>query len=317
MSAGAAGTPRIVLCGCTEIGLEISDHLTECGLPLSHIVTISPEEAARAQVAGYERLDAQAAALGVPLYVAERYSLKSPTDLRFFEEQRFDLLVVGGWQRLIPDAVLRTLRVGGIGCHGSSEFLPQGRGRSPINWSLIEGKHRFIVHSFLMKPGADEGDVIAYSIVDLNAWDDCSTVYHKVTIAFKRMLAEQIPRLAAGTAALVPQSGSPTYYPKRTPADGEIDWSRTVFQLHDFIRALARPYPGAFTWVGDRRVQVWRAQPFDTRLVYPGAVAGEVVERFRSGAFVVNCNSGLLLVTECDYPARRGEVFGPAPSDPR
>jgi methionyl-tRNA formyltransferase len=119
-----------------------------------------------------------------------------------------------------------------------------------------------------------------------------------------------IPKLLENNYTLYQQHGEPTYYPKRTPEDGRIDWSKTVFELYNFIRALTKPYPGAFTYIDERKIMIWKAQPFDTRISYFGKKEGEIVRIFDDGAFVVNCNSGLLLVTEYEGSISDGDILG-------
>lgn len=300
---------KIVMCGCAEVGAEMVDYLVANGISISHFVSITEEQAKKNKVSGYCSFDKIARQYNVPIYYPETYSLKSQQDVAFFKKHQFDLLILGGWQRLIPSDILNTLRFGGIGVHGSSEFLPKGRGRSPINWSLIEGRSRFIIHLFKMKPGADDGDVVNYAIFDINQWDTCKTLYYKYAITVKKMLVDCIRNIGSGKIEIKPQQGTPSYYPKRTPEDGNIDWTKTVFQIHDFIRALTHPYPGAFTFLNGEKIFLWKAQPFDTRITYDGSKEGEVVEVFSSGDFVVNCNSGLLLITEADKVPAKGSVF--------
>ena len=71
-------------------------------------------------------------------------------------------MILGGWQRLVPDKILKTLKYGGLGQHGSSEFLPKFRGRSPLNWSIIMGKRRLIWNLFVMTSGIDDGDIVDF-----------------------------------------------------------------------------------------------------------------------------------------------------------
>jgi methionyl-tRNA formyltransferase len=299
-----------VLCGCLPLGKDITRYLAANGARVDHLVSLSAADAERHSVANYAAYDDLAAELEIPLYLAESYALTGDRDLRFFRDGRFDVLLMGGWQRLFPEAVLKTLAVGGIGIHGSSEFLPVGRGRSPVNWSLIEGKRRFIQQLFLMQTGADDGDVISYDAFDINEWDDCHTLHEKSAIVSKRLMLEILTRLReGGTLPATPQRGEPSYYPKRTPEDGAIDWSRTVFDIYNLVRALTHPFPGAFSYLRGEKAFIWRAQPFDTRITYLGRAYGEVVERFESGEFVVNCHSGLLLVRECTAQPRVGDTF--------
>lgn len=295
------GNGKIVMAGCTQPGYELIRMLLEAGMQFDYFVTISREKAEQMSVSGYADFTPLAAQYGIPVYTAEKYSLKSEADLAFFREQQFDLLVQGGWQRLFPESVLQTLRTGAIGVHGSSEFLPKGRGRSPINWSLIEGKKQFILHFFLIKPGVDDGDVFHYRIFDINEWDDCNTLYNKNVIVSKQVILEYAPRLLRGDYTVMPQEGEPTYYPRRTAEDGLIDWTNNVYGIYNFIRAITRPFPGAFGFANGKKIIIWKAQPFDTRIEFPGAEIGMVVEVFEKGPLLVQCNQGLLLVTDYQY----------------
>lgn len=289
---------RIVMCGCAEIGQNLISALLREGVHFSHFVILSPEQGRSHSVSGYADLRPLAERHGIPVYVPKTYALTDPEDVGFFRAHKFDLLIQGGWQRLFPMAVLETLSIGAVGVHGSSDLLPKGRGRSPLNWSLIEGRKRFLLQLFLMKPGADDGDVFAVEDFDITAFDDIETLYFKVAIATRRLLLRHLPDLLAGRARFRPQVGEPSYYPKRTPEDGRIDWqTMDVYQVYDFVRAQTRPYPGAFAPIGEATLRIWKARPFDTRLDYPGAAYGEVVERF-GDRMVVNCRGGLLLVED-------------------
>lgn len=289
------------MAGCTKPGYELINFMLQSGLKIDYFVTISKEKAEKLQVSGYADFRPLAAQYGIPVYEAEKYSLKSERDIAFFKEQQFDLLVQGGWQRLFPDAVLQTLSTGAVGVHGSSEYLPKGRGRSPINWSLIEGKKQFILHFFIIKPGIDDGDVFHHEIFDINEWDDCNTLYYKNIILSRQVLMKQIPLLLAGDYKVIPQEGEPTYYPKRTPEDGIIDWSKDVFEIYNFIRAQTKPFPGAFSFLEGKKITLWKAQPFDTRIEFPGAQNGEITEVFLNGQFIIRCKGGSLLVTDWEY----------------
>ena len=122
---------------------------------------LTPEMSENYLVSGYYDYRPLAKKMNIPIYVPETYSLNSRRDINFFVEEKFDLLIQGGWQRLFPEEVLNSLRIGALGLHGSSDMLPKGRGRSPMNWSLIEDKKRFIMHLFMIKPGIDNGDILA------------------------------------------------------------------------------------------------------------------------------------------------------------
>jgi methionyl-tRNA formyltransferase len=291
---------KLVMCGNHVGGEGVVRALLDAGYVFSWFVCQTPVQAEAAGVSGYFDYRPLAEEWGIPYYIPERFSLDADRDLAFFREHRFDLLVQGGWQRLFPAAVLETLRLGALGVHGSSDFLPKGRGRSPLNWSLIEGRRRFVMHMFLIQAGVDDGPVFDYELFDITDFDDIETLYWKYSIVLKRMHLRSLPRLLAGDIELLPQSGTPTYYPKRTPEDGRIDWEEMdVWQIYNAVRAQTRPYPGAYGVIEGETYRIWRCRPFDTRLTYPGAAYGACVERFGQ-TMIVNCRGGLLALDEVE-----------------
>jgi methionyl-tRNA formyltransferase len=300
---------KIVICGCTEAGFETLEFLLEQNITISYIVSLDDEQAKKWNVSGYCSFDKLSKKYNIPIYYPKSYSLKEKEDLDFFQHHSFDLLILGGWQRLIPDDVLSTLKIGGVGVHGSSEMLPKGRGRSPVNWSLIEGKNKYILQLFLMTPGIDDGDILDFQTFDINKWDTCRTLYYKISIVQKQKLLELIPKLIKNEFKRIPQTGEPTFYPKRTPDDGLINWNQTSEKLYDFIRAITKPYPGAFSYLDNKKIKIWKAQPFDNKITYDQNKIGQIVEIFSSGDFVVNCYTGSLLVTEYDGIVSISKIF--------
>ena len=299
---------KIVFCGCSSAGLEVLDFLISKNFEISHIISLNSQQATQYNVSGYASFDEIARKNNIPIYFPKTYSLKDNDDISFFEKNNFDLLLLGGWQRLIPEIILSKLKIGGIGFHGSSEFLPKGRGRSPVNWSLIEGKTQFILHAFLMTPDIDDGDVITHEVFDINQWDTCQTIYYKISIIQKRILAEIIPKLVSNNFKHIPQTGEPSYYEKRTPDDGLIDWSKSVHEIYNFVRALTRPYPGAFTFLNGQRLNIWKSQPFDSKIKYESKNS-QIVEKFSTGDFIVNCKDGLLLITDYEGKVNVGDTL--------
>ena len=291
---------KLVMVGCAESGYHVIKELLESGFKFDYFVTITKEKAIQANASGYFDFSVLAKKYQIPVYYCEKYALKSHNDIQFFKEQQFDLLIQGGWQRLFPDEILKTFSIGAIGIHGSADFLPKGRGRSPLNWSLIENKKRFIMHYFLINPGIDDGDVFHYEMFDINEWDDIKTLYYKNSMVTLKVLKEYIPKILNQSVTFYTQKGAPSYYPKRTKEDGHIDWKKPVLEIYNLIRAVTKPYPGAFTNLFNSEITVWKAQPFDTRIDDIEFNSGQVIQTFENGDFIVKCGDGLLLVTEYD-----------------
>jgi methionyl-tRNA formyltransferase len=298
----------IAFAGCKTTTKETIEQLYKDGYRVDYLITLTPEQGERHQVAGYMDLRAFAADMGIKVIVPSTYSLQAVRDQELILPLNIDCLLVIGWQRLIPDWLLKSLSVGAFGMHGSSEPLPKGRGRSPMNWSLIEGKPRFLTHLFKYDVGVDSGEIVAVQEFDINEFDTAETLHFKNRIAMNRLLKVHLPRLLDRTATLTPQPTDvePTYYPKRTAEDGIIMWEKPAREIYNLVRAVTHPFPGAFTFAGDAKVLVWRAQPFDNKLRYPEAHPGQVVEVFYNGQFVVRAGDSSLLVLEYEVvPTRK------------
>ncbi|MFA6111797.1 MAG: formyltransferase family protein, partial [Candidatus Latescibacterota bacterium] len=172
--------PRIVYLSNHFSGAVKLGYLADRGVRPTALIALSPEDADRYRVAGYHDFREDAARLGIPLHQARSFTLEHPDDDAFVRSQAGDLLLISGWQRLIPASILELFSRGAVAEHGSAEYLPRGRGRSPVAWTLIAGRPRFVVHLFLADAGADSGRIIDFDAVDLNPFDDIFTVYAKV-----------------------------------------------------------------------------------------------------------------------------------------
>ncbi len=300
---------KIVVCGCTEFGYDVTDHLISQGIPIAQIVSLNPEQAEKSKVSGYKSFETLSKKSKIPIFYPKLYSMKDEQDLSFFQKEKFDLLLVCGWQRLIPEDILKTLTIGGIGSHGSSELLPKGRGRSPVNWSIIEGKKHFILQLFLLTPGVDDGDILFHQTFDINEWDTCQTIYYKISLVMKQSLTKLIPKIFQNDFSRIPQKGEASFYPKRTPEDGKISWEKTVFEIHNLIKAVTKPYPGSFSFIKEQKIMFWKAQPFDSKIDFLDAKIGQIVEKFETGDFIVKCKTGSILITEYDGEVNTGDIF--------
>ncbi|MCS6929960.1 MAG: hypothetical protein NZM43_10780 [Saprospiraceae bacterium] len=296
---------RIAVFGCKATTRFLLEHL-DIPYPIRFLITLSAEAGIKHQVADYFDLKPWAEARGMEVYQARYYSLRHPDDLAYLKRLELDLAFVIGWQRLLPAEVLSALRIGAFGMHGSAVNLPRGRGRSPMNWSLIEGRQAFYTNLFLYDPGVDSGDIVDTFKFQITPHDTAETLHFKNTLAMKYLIERNIEALVHNEFRRIPQDISlkPTYYPKRTPDDGLIDWELDVYALERFIRAVTRPFSGAFTFVNEEIVRIWRAQVFDLNdFGYERALPGTVVAVFERGNFLVKCLGGLLLVTEYESKA--------------
>lgn len=305
---------QLAVFGCKATTLFLLDNLN-IPYKVRHLITIAPEAGQKHDVADYLDLKAEAEARGISVYQAKYYSLKHEADQAHIKSLGIDIAFVMGWQRLIPAEVLSGMTIGAFGMHGSSMNLPLGRGRSPMNWSIIEGRQSFYTNLFRYDPGVDSGDIVDTFKFQVTAQDSAETMHFKNTLAMKYLIERNIEKLVRNDFHLSKQDSSiePSYYPKRSPEDSLIDWRQDVHVLERFIRAVTRPFNGAFTFAGEQKISIWDAQVFDLNdFGYENRPAGTVVAVFESGKFLVKCFGGLLLVKTYDspVPVERGMRFG-------
>lgn len=303
---------KVALFGCKNTTRFMLDFLLSIKF-VDILVTISPEDAAKNDVADYTDLVDYAQKNGVEVYVAKNYSLKNETDASKLEQLAIDIAFVIGWQRLVPENVLKGFSVGAFGMHGSSMNLPLGRGRSPMNWSIIEGRKLFYTNLFKYDPGIDSGDVVDTFKFGINDRDTAETMHYKNMLAMKHLIEKNKQQLEENTIVLQKQKDTPpTYYPKRTPQDGIIDWGNDIYKVEQFIRAVTRPFSGAFSYIKGNKVLIYDAQILDLQdFGYTNIDAGTVVEVFSEDKFLVKGLGGLLLVNEYEsaMPVTKGDKF--------
>jgi methionyl-tRNA formyltransferase len=154
---------------------------------------------------------------------------------------------------------------------------------------------------------ADSGPIVGQVEVPVAPDETATTLFDRLAAAHVDLVRDHLPGLLAGTAPRLPQDPRrASAWQKRTPADGIIDWDTRAPYLYDWVRAQTRPYPGAFTFLGDTRIVVWRAAP---TYLAAGAPAGTVVEGRESGV-VVACGDGGLVLEEVEPEG--GEVLAGA-----
>ena len=292
---------NIYVAGCKHTTKDLIIGLERNGFKINGCITINPEKGKEQKVAGYYDLRSFLNEKKIKQYTAEKYNLKGDNDRKAIELIDIDILLVMGWQRLIPDWFLNHLSIGAFGMHGSSKPLPYGRGRSPINWSLIENKKIFYTHLFQYLPGVDDGPIIGIQKFDINEFDTCLTLHFKNTLSMIRLCSKYLPQIISGDVVKIPQlKEGVTYYPKRTAEDGLIDWNKTTLEIYNLIRAVTYPFPGAFTYFDGEKTIIWKAIPFDTQLQW-NTDPGIIVEIFYDGSFLVKTGDSTLLVQEYEY----------------
>ena len=200
---------------------------------------------------------------------------------------RADFVFSFYYRYLLKAPWLTMARLGALNVHGS--LLPAYRGRAPVHWAIIHGESvtGASLHYMLEKP--DAGALVDQQPVPIDENDTALAVSIKVAAAARQVLHRTLPALIAGTAVSRPLDlAQGSYFGRRTPADGRIDWRRGARAVHDLVRAVAPPFPGAFTEVNGCRLAILETR-LDGPVRYAHAVPCLYVE---DGVWYADCRDG-------------------------
>jgi len=165
-------------------------------------------------------------------------------------------------RQMLKPPLLALARRGALNMHGS--LLPFYRGRAPVNWAVLHGERRTGATLHYMADKPDAGDIVAQQAVPILPDDTARDVFQKVTVAADIVLDEALPALIAGTAPRRPNDiANGSYFGGRTPDDGRIDWRQSAAAIHNLVRAVAPPYPGARTTIAGVAARVLKTRVLD------------------------------------------------------
>ncbi|OGL41602.1 MAG: hypothetical protein A3C43_04635 [Candidatus Schekmanbacteria bacterium RIFCSPHIGHO2_02_FULL_38_11] len=188
----------------------------------------------------------------------------SPSDVKedsFYETvKKLDPEIIFSfyYRYIIPEKILKIPRYGSINLHGS--LLPKYRGRCPVNWVLVNGEKITGATLHYMEKSPDTGDIISQKEVPISDNDDAFTLFNKITEAANILFNETWPLIKSGKSKRIPQDpAKATYFSGRKPDDGLIDWKKSSEEIHNLIRAVTHPYPGAFTFYKGKKLFIWKS----------------------------------------------------------
>lgn len=302
---------KVVVFGVKDTSENIINFIEEQICPVDLVITISPEVTKKNQISGYKGLSFLTDKYGIPVHEADSYFLTDDKTQAFMRENEFDIGICMGWQRLIPKSVLDCFKYGIYGFHGNSGYLPFGRGRSPLNWSIILGDTRFNLNMFRYDEKADSPNVFATQMFSITPHDDIRTAQYKNMICSKNLIRKLLKAYEEDAITIRTESKDfDSWYNKRTAADGKIDFHSRTREIYNLIRGVAAPFPGAFAMLGDEKVTVWEAHPFDEMIDFSAYAPGEIIDVF-DGRPVVRTVDGSLLIDryESASPLQPGDVL--------
>ncbi|MBI5420669.1 MAG: formyltransferase [Deltaproteobacteria bacterium] len=195
---------------------------------------------------------------GIPVHLAE--NVNAPPWPAMIRAASPDLLFSFYYRSMLGKEILSIPRLCAMNLHGS--LLPRYRGRAPVNWVLVKGEAETGVTLHVMTEKPDAGDIVGQAAVPICFEDTALTLFAKMEAAASLLLSELLPKIAAGE---IPRRRNEiekgSYYGGRKPEDGRIDWRLPAVEIYNLVRAVTRPYPGAFSTLKGEKFLVWWAKP--------------------------------------------------------
>lgn len=284
-----ADKPRVVVFAYSEVGYVCLESLLQRNVRVVAVFTHQDDPREQRWFRSVAELAAQHK---VPVYTPE--DLRAPEwEQLLVKDLRPDLVFSFYYRHMIPMRLLRPARLGAFNMHGS--FLPKYRGKAPVNWAVLHGEDHIGATLHHMVAQADAGDIVDQERVPIGERDTAAEVMARVTAAARLVLDRQLENLLRGTAPRTPQDHSQaTYFGGRKPEDGRIDWHQPAGAIFNLVRAVSRPYPGAFAdFPGARRLVVWKAEPTPAKGI-PGEVLSE-------NPLVIAAGEGSLTITDFEW----------------
>ncbi|MEN8513137.1 formyltransferase [Burkholderia sp. RS02] len=267
--------PRAIVFAYHNVGVRCLQVLLARGVDVALVVT---HEDNPNENIWFGSVAAVAAEHGIPVVTPADPS--DPALRRAVSDAQPDFIFSFYYRHMLPVDLLAIAPRGAYNMHGS--LLPKYRGRVPTNWAVLNGETETgaTLHEMAAKP--DAGAIIGQTAVPILPDDTATQVFDKVTVAAEQTLWRVLPALLAGEAAHLPNDlATGSYFGGRKPEDGRVDWSKPAAQVYNLVRAVAPPYPGAFTDVGGTRFVIARA-----RLAAPGSPAAAAAADLPPGLHV-------------------------------
>lgn len=244
---------RIIFMGGHSLGKNTLKYLIEKGKNIVAVVTNNDDE-------WYRGVDEIAEEKGLLLY--KNVDINSDSFINVVIGLKPDLIVVVNFQKILKKDLINIPNKGCINTHAS--LLPKYRGRAPLNWALIHGEKQVGVTVHFIETGIDTGDIIVQQPIEVGEEEYIEDVLNRVTEIYPSVVNRAIDMIYNNEVVGIKQDlSNGCYFGKRTPEDGKIDWNVDAEKIFNLIRAVSRPYPGAYTYYENNKVIIWKAKLTD------------------------------------------------------
>lgn len=269
-------TRSAVVFAYSSVGYECLSELLESNIRISAVITHKDDPA---EERWFRSVYDLAQKNNLPVFTPERLGEKETELIRSLAP---DLIFSFSYRQIIPLSILNLASLGAYNIHGA--LLPKYRGRACINWAIINGETRTGVTLHHMTERADEGRIVDQEATTIEPEDNAHDVFKKMIPLARKILHRSLPSILEGLAPGWAQDESQaTYFGRRHPEDGLIQWTQSAKAIHNLVRAVTHPFPGAYTELNSEKLFIWK-----TRVHLP---------QNHTSPGVVICSSPLLVST--------------------
>ena len=282
---------KTIVIGSVVSSEVVLQKMIENNYPVDYVFSLDEQYAK--DVSGYRPIHKLAQQNQIPFKTFRK--IEDSENVEMIRQLKPDYIFVVGLSQLVKRDILNAASKGVIGFHPTP--LPKFRGRAAMVWQVLLGVRETKCTMFLLDEGMDSGDILIQEPYVIEDADYAEDIEQKLCEAIGRMTEKLLPQLLEGIIQPVKQNEEEaTYLLKRTPEDGRINWKETSEKIQRLIRAVSRPYPGAFSdYDGKHKVIFWRADYLDNNKYY--GLSGQIAEVTEEYLDIV-CEDGLLRVYE-------------------
>jgi methionyl-tRNA formyltransferase len=287
---------RILLLGGTDLTLAVGERLRKIGLSPVGVVHVLQQFRISYSLQDVKNVRfTDLAAWCESIQLPHRPYKDTKTIAEFADDVGSDFCLAAGWFHMVPADLRAKFSRGTAGIHAS--LLPRLRGGAPLNWAILSGERETGVTLFALGDGVDDGPVYGQEHLPIGPRTGIGDLVKAAESAALTLVERCVPAIAEGHLVPTPQVGEPTYCLQRTPEDGAIDWSKSAEDIDRLVRAVGRPYSGAFSWLDGRKVIIWAADPRSSFPSILGAVGQIARVADQQDPFVV-AGQGSIVVRE-------------------
>ncbi|KPU27541.1 methionyl-tRNA formyltransferase [Caloranaerobacter sp. TR13] len=249
---------RMAFATCVQLGLSCIEEIYRIGGKLDLLITLKDEKAKNKS--GRIYLDDFSNKHNIPLLKIN--NINDREVINALKKYQIDWLFIIGWSQIAKSELLKTPNLGCIGMHPT--LLPIGRGRAAVPWAILKGLDETGVTMFKLDEGVDTGPIIGQVKIPIEPKETATTLYKKVNDAHITLISKYWNDITENKVEMISQDEAlATYWPGRRPEDGEIKDEMTISEAERMVRAVTKPYPGAFYRTTNGIIRIWTAEISD------------------------------------------------------